>query len=97
MRQNYTKVRDATLIFEIKTKISTTKQGGRSVTEYANLLKILWQEMDDYQCIQMKDSEDAVILKRFVEKERNFEFLAGLNLEFDQVRVRSWAKRTFHL
>ncbi|RVW55213.1 hypothetical protein CK203_067143 [Vitis vinifera] len=44
--------------------------------------------MDDYQCIQMKDSEDAVILKRFVEKERNFEFLAGLNLEFDQVRVR---------
>ena len=36
----------------------------------------------------MKDSEDAAILKRFVEKERIFEFLAGLNLEFDQVQVQ---------
>ena len=44
--------------------------------------------MDHYQCIQMKDSEDATILKRFVEKERIFEFLAGLNLEFDQVQVQ---------
>ena len=48
--------------------------------------------MDHYQCIQMKDSEDAAILKRFVEKERIFEFLAGLNLEFDQVQVQVLGK-----
>ena len=66
-------------------KISATKEGERLVIEYANLLKYLCQEMNYYQFIQMKDSQDAAILKRFVEKERIFEFLVGLNLEFDQV------------
>ena len=42
VRQTYPKVHDAAQIFEIKTKISATKQGERSVTEYANLLKNLW-------------------------------------------------------
>ena len=40
----------------------------------------------------MKDSEDAAILKRFVEKERIFEFLACLNLEFDKVQVQVLGK-----
>ena len=40
----------------------------------------------------MKDSQDAAILKRFVEKERIFEFLVGLNLEFDQVWVQVLGK-----
>ena len=49
IRQTYSKVRDAAQIYEIKQKISTTKQGTRSVIEYYNLLKSLWQEMDYYQ------------------------------------------------
>ena len=40
--------------------------------EYSNILKNWWQEMDHYQCIQMKCSKDAAMLKRFVEKERIF-------------------------
>ncbi|RVW43800.1 Retrovirus-related Pol polyprotein from transposon TNT 1-94 [Vitis vinifera] len=63
----------------IKTRISATRQGDRSITEYANILKSLWQELDHYQCLKMMCSEDAALLKRFVEKERIFEFLAGLN------------------
>ncbi|RVW34535.1 hypothetical protein CK203_096480 [Vitis vinifera] len=76
----------------MKMKISAIKQGELSVIEYANLLKNLWQEMDHYQCIQMKDSEDIAILKIFVEKERIFEFFANLNLEFDQVQVQVLGK-----
>lgn len=41
VEKTYSKVGDAAQIYEIKTKISATKQGDRSVTEYANLLKIL--------------------------------------------------------
>ena len=61
--QTYSKVCDAAQIYEIKIKISATKQGSLSVTEYANLLKNLWQEMDHYQCIQMKCSEDTAMLE----------------------------------
>ena len=76
-------MRDAAQIYEIKTKISSTKQGDNFVTEYANRLKGLWQAMDHYQCLQLKCSDDAAMFKRFVEKDRIYDFLAGLNMEFD--------------
>lgn len=75
VNETYSKVCDATQIFEIKTRISATRQG--------DILKSLWQELDHYQCLKMTCSEDAALLKRFVEKERIFEFLAGLNVEYD--------------
>lgn len=57
--------------------------------EYAHLLQGLWQELHQLlQCIQMKCVEDAAILKRFIEKEHIYEFLTGLNIEFDLVRVQ---------
>ena len=68
VRQTYSKVHDAAQVYEIKTKISTTKQGDHSVTEYANWLKGLWQEMDHYQCLQLKCNDNATMFKRFVEK-----------------------------
>ena len=34
----------------------------------------------------MMCNEDAALLKRFVEKERIFEFLASLNVEYDHKR-----------
>ena len=36
----------------------------------------------------MRCSEDATLHKRFVEKERTYDLLAGLNMEFDAVRVQ---------
>ena len=36
----------------------------------------------------MECSKDAIIHQEFLEKERLFDFLAGLNGEFDQVRVQ---------
>ena len=81
-RQTYSKVRDAAQIYEIKIKTSATKQGGRSITKYVNLLN-LWPEMDHYRCIEMKCSDDVAILKRFIKKDRVYDFLVGLNAEFD--------------
>lgn len=92
IRETYSKVNDAAHIYEIETKMAGAKQGNRSIIEYINYLKGLRQEMDLYQNIQMKCSEDAILLKRFVEKERIYDFLVGLNMEFDVVRVQILGK-----
>ncbi|TXG64054.1 hypothetical protein EZV62_011048 [Acer yangbiense] len=91
-RQTYSKVRDAAQIYDIKTKLSTTKHGTRSVTKYSNILQNLWQELDHYQCIEMKCTNDAIVLTRFLEKERIYIFLVGLNVELDVVRVQVLGK-----
>ena len=70
----YSKMRDVTLLYEIRIKIAATKQGLHFVTEYANILKSFWLEMDHYQSIQMKCNEDIAMLQRFVERERIFLF-----------------------
>ena len=36
----------------------------------------------------MHYSKDVVVLKRFLEKDHIYDFLAGLNVEFDAVRVQ---------
>ncbi|XP_059639462.1 uncharacterized protein LOC132281810 [Cornus florida] len=92
VRQTYSKARDAAQVYEIKIKTGAMKEGGKSVTEYANSLQNLWQELDHYRCIKSKCPEDAAILKGFIEKDRVYDFLAGLNAEFDQVRVQILGK-----
>ncbi|KAK8520902.1 hypothetical protein V6N12_004828 [Hibiscus sabdariffa] len=73
-------------------RLNATKQGSKSVTEYSNILQNLWQELDHYQCIQMSCSDDATTLKMLVEKDRIYAFLAGLNIDFDAVRVQILGK-----
>ena len=92
IRQTYSKVNDAARIYEIEMKISTTQQGNRFVTEYSSLLQDLWREMDHYQCIQMCYRQNVAILERFVENDRIYEFLVGLNAEFNAVRVQILGK-----
>ncbi|GAV66138.1 LOW QUALITY PROTEIN: UBN2_3 domain-containing protein, partial [Cephalotus follicularis] len=64
----------------------------RTVTEYANTQQNLWQELDHYRVFEMKCSEDAATLKIFIEKDRVYDFLAGLNPEFDQVIIQILGK-----
>ena len=87
VKQTYSKERDVALVYESKTKIHSTKQGKLSVTGYYNKMKSLWLELDYYQNIKMKCSEDAAMMLKFVEEERVYEFLAELNVEYEQVRI----------
>ena len=57
-------------------------------------MKGLWLELDYYQNFKMKCGEDAAMLQKFLERERIFEFLAGLNIDFDQVRVQILVKES---
>ena len=92
IHRTYSKARDAAQVYEIKVKTAASKQGDKSVTEYANLLQNLWQELDHYRVFEMKCPEDAAILKKFIEKDRVYDFLAGLNPEFDQIRIQILGK-----
>ena len=95
VHQTYSRVRDAAQIYEIKTRISGFKQGSKSVTEYSTAMKSLWLELDHSRSIKMKCSEDVAILKRFMEQERVYEYLAGLDPKFDQVRSQILGKDNF--
>lgn len=74
-------------VYEIKITVVAIKQEDKFVTDYATSLQSLWQELNHYQVITMKCPENAATLKTCFAKERLYGFLAGLNLEFDQVRV----------
>ncbi|XP_056159465.1 uncharacterized protein LOC130135111 [Syzygium oleosum] len=93
VRQSYSKVQDAVVIYELKTKASTTKQGNRSVTEYYNLMRGLWLEIDHNLNLEMRCAEDTNTLRNHIERDRIFEFLAGLNVNFDQIRVQILRKK----
>ncbi|RVW99623.1 hypothetical protein CK203_021454 [Vitis vinifera] len=93
IQQTYSQARDAAQVYEVKVKTIAAKQGSKTVTEYANQLKALWQELDHYRVIKTKCPEDAAILKDFIEQDRVYDFLVGLNPEFDQVRIQILGKQ----
>ncbi|KAJ9696860.1 hypothetical protein PVL29_008861 [Vitis rotundifolia] len=69
------------------------KQGDREVTEYYTEMLGLWQDLDlsceeEWEC-----TGDSVCFKKKMENERVFEFLAGLNREFDDVRSKVLSHR----
>ena len=81
----YSKARDVAQVYEVKVKTIAPKLGSKTVTEYANQLKDLWQELDHYRVITTKCPEDVVVLKDFIKQDRVYDFLVELNPEFDQV------------
>ena len=59
------------------------KQGTSSVTDYYNNLRGLLAELDIYQILEMESAADTKRLRNLLEMERVFQFLLGLNSEFD--------------
>ena len=95
IQQTYSKARDAAPVYEVKVKMIAAKQGSKTVTEYANQLKALWQELDYYRVIKTKCPKDAAVLKDFIGQDRVYDFLVGLNPKFDQVRIQILSKQGF--
>jgi len=93
VEQPYSKAKDVAQIYDVKVKIVAAKQENRSVTEYANQLKSLWMELDHYRVIKAKCAEDSTILKEYIEQDRVYDFLVGLNPEYDLVESKSWKRR----
>ena len=82
--KTYSKKGNATCIFELKRAIHETKQRGLDVLSYFNKLKILWKELDVHQHWEIESQSNATKLAEILERERIFEFLAGLRPEYDE-------------
>jgi len=84
----YCDLENQSQVFEINLKLSDIKQGSNSVTQYFHLLKQIWQDLDLFDKYEWKSTEDQKHYKKIVENGRIYKFLAGLNVEFDEVRGR---------
>ena len=73
-------------------KIFSTKYGPITVTYYYGILTGLWTKLDQYQHLQMECSKDASTLVDSINRDRIFEFLSGLNPEYDPIRVQILGK-----
>ncbi|RVW23401.1 hypothetical protein CK203_098189 [Vitis vinifera] len=54
--------------------------------------KDIWDAIQQ-TVIKTKCPEDAIVLKDFIEQDRVYDFLVGLNPEFDQVRIQILGKQ----
>ena len=88
VKETYSDLGNAGQLFEIKTQLRKAKQGEKSVTQYYTDLKTLWQEFDLFCDYEWSCATDSAFYQKMVEKERVFDFLAGLNKELDEVRGR---------
>ena len=82
----YSKVGNTARIFELKGRIGRTVQGDQSVTSYYNKLEALWQELDHDQHLELACVEDSIMISKMLQRDRIFEFLNGLNKEYEQIR-----------
>lgn len=73
-------------MFEIKTKLWELKQGSRSPSDYYLEKESIWQVLDLNTDEEWRCADDAAQFHKQVEKEHLFEFLTGLNSDFDDVR-----------
>ncbi|XP_031263274.1 uncharacterized protein LOC116121458 [Pistacia vera] len=93
-KETYSDMGNSAQISEIKSRLRETKQGNMSVTQYYSLLAKLWQELDLFYEANWSCSQDNLKYTKMLEKERVFEFLAGLNKELDEVRGRVLGKES---
>jgi hypothetical protein len=89
--QTYSKVGNVALKYDLKRRIHGLTQGDSLVAPYFHKLRSLWQELNHYQNFQPMCAVDAAQIKKMIEK-RIYEFLGGLNSEYDLVRVQIFGK-----
>nr|CAD1837563.1 unnamed protein product [Ananas comosus var. bracteatus] len=72
-----------------------TKQGDGTVAQYIAELSSLWQELDYCHDFQAKCPDDAAMFQKQIES--FYDFLAGLQVEFDPIRVQVRGRDLFPL
>ena len=55
------------------------------VIHYFNIFNKLWKEIDMFNDCVLSSAQDGERYKKMVDKERIFDFLAGLNKELDEI------------
>ena len=84
----YSDLENQSQIYELTLKLGEIRQGEDSVTKYFNCLKRIWQDLDLFNEYEWISPADSKHYKKMVDVSRVFKFLAGLNVDFDEVRGR---------
>ncbi|KAK0581156.1 hypothetical protein LWI29_010693 [Acer saccharum] len=85
LTEMYSDLGNQSQIYELQLKLGELKQGSDTATKYFAGLKRLWQDLDMYSEYTWKDPVDGAHYQKVVDNNRVFRFLAGLNVEFDDV------------
>lgn len=76
--------RDELQIFDLSSQANTLKQNRDSLEVFYGKLITIWKEIDRRQPNAMIHAEDITIFNTFIQKQRLFQFLAGINETFDK-------------
>ena len=86
VHQMYSDLTNDSQVYELELQLGETKQGGNSVTKYFSIMKGLWQDLDMFDDYVWKCPDDCKHYQKTIEHNRIFKFLAGLNMDLDDVR-----------
>ncbi|CAO2841169.1 unnamed protein product [Amaranthus hypochondriacus] len=75
---------DELQIYDLSCQANAVKQKGEPLEIYYGNLTTIWKEIDRRQPNPMIHTEDMAIFNRFIQKQRLFQFLAGINESFDK-------------
>lgn len=78
--------RDELQIFDLSTRATTIKQNSDTIEVYFSKLNTIWKEIDRRQPNPMKNDEDITTFNRFIQTQRLYQFLAGLDESLDKER-----------
>lgn len=95
LAQQYSHRNNYAQAFEIRKQIRELRQGGLALASYYSTLTHLWQQLDSYRTCKPVDQVTLLALQDDLEKERVYDFLAGLNPEYDQIRVQVLGREKF--
>ncbi|XP_062112547.1 uncharacterized protein LOC133823719 [Humulus lupulus] len=88
VHQMYSDLENQSQLFELNLKLGDIKQGEDNVTKYFSVLKRIWQDLALFDTYEWESVKDGKHHKKTVEDNQIYKFLAGLNVEFDEVRGR---------
>lgn len=77
---------DELQIFTLNQKAFSARQNGKILSLYYGELTEIYQELDHYDKVVMKDPDDVKAYHNTIERLRAHIFLAGLDEDFDQIR-----------
>ena len=76
--------RDELQIFDLSSQANSLRQNQDLLEVFYGKLTTIWKEMDRWQPNPMIHAEDITIFNTFIQKQRLFQFLAGIHDTFDK-------------
>ncbi|XP_019051660.1 PREDICTED: aminopeptidase M1-like [Nelumbo nucifera] len=96
VQENYTKLNVARS-YKLRSDVKNLRQGKKSLATYFSTLKSLWQEIDLIEAVTWDTPNGAETYGKLVERNRVFEFLTGLNPEYDITKQNILSKESVSL